>query len=256
MLARAYYQSDIQEFLERSEDQILGELSRNSEQNLADTQRYAWTEQIRHLKEVLQEHQGHIAFEFVIPRIGKRADVVLLIDGIVYIVEYKVGANSYDRQSIDQAYDYVLDLKNFHAASHNLPIVPILVATNGRPDSIHPNWDQDGVASPACANKETLLEAIAAHKIAEQGPIDATDWLASRYKPTPTIVEAARALYAHHDVHEISHSEGSDNLGVTSEIIEGVIEDSKRNGCPGIHKAERGQRPPRLLRGSSDGSGP
>ena len=60
---------------------------------------------------------------------GKRADVVLLVDGVVYVLEYKVGEHSYPKHALDQALDYALDLKNFHEGSHALPVVPILVAT-------------------------------------------------------------------------------------------------------------------------------
>ena len=92
MLHRSYYQSNIHEFCAFAESEILGELAAKSEYDISDTQRYAWQEQIRHLQDVLKCRSGHIAFEFVIPRIGKRVDVVLLIDGVVYAVEYKVGS--------------------------------------------------------------------------------------------------------------------------------------------------------------------
>ena len=240
MLKRAYYQSDISVFLASPASEILGSLAANSEYEITEQQRNAWVEQIRHLHEVLKGKSGHIAFEFVIPRIGKRIDVVLLIDGVVYALEYKVGFSTYDKLGIDQVCDYALDLKNFHLASHDLPIVPILIATEASSKPISPRWAKDCVAHPVAANNESLVDVIGAHRIDGLDPINASVWLASPYKPTPTIIEAARALYEGHDVREISHYEGHDvdggaiNLSVTSKVIEQVIEDSKRNNHKSI----------------------
>jgi hypothetical protein len=235
MLKRAYYQSDICEFLALPAFEILGSLTANSEYEISEPQRYAWAEQISHLHEVLKGKSGHIAFEFVIPRVGKRVDVVLLMQGVVYVVEYKVGSDAYDKQAINQVYDYALDLKNFHSASHSLPIVPILVATDATAVPSEPEWDEDQVARPCRANANTLHLAIASHRVRGNSSIDPHHWINASYKPTPTIVEAARALYEGNDVEEISHSEGGAiNLSITSKIIEKVIEESKRSNKKSI----------------------
>lgn len=68
-----------------------------------------------------------------------------------------------------------------------------------------------------------------------EGTIDPSGWLDSIYKPTPTIIEAAQALYNNHSVEEISRSDsGAINLGVTSQAISEIIEHSKRNGRKSI----------------------
>jgi hypothetical protein len=64
--------------------------------------------------------------------------------------------------------------------------------------------------------------------------IDAQEWERGRYRPTPTIIEAAQALYRGHSVDEISRSEaGAENLTLTAEYIFRVIESAKSQG----HKA-------------------
>lgn len=170
--------------------------------------------------------------EFAIPRMGKRADAVLVAKDLIFVIEYKVGAKEYQRHAIDQVLDYALDLKNFHAGSHGLIIVPVLVATQA-PD--HPNtvalWD-DEVVQPLRANQATLVSVINAvlEKLGGE-PIDPVTWVAAPYRPTPTIVEAAQALYQGHDVQEISRSEaGAENLSRTAAYISQVIETAKQRG--------------------------
>ena len=61
---------------------------------------------------------------------GKRADCVLVIDGLIFVVEFKVGDEHYASYAVEQVDDYALDLKNFHEGSHNQKLIPLLVATN------------------------------------------------------------------------------------------------------------------------------
>ena len=149
MIAPAYYQAPVHQFLIQSADEVLGQVTAAHGFALELTQRDAWRAQIELLQNELGElDHGEIFFEFAIPRMGKRADVVLLLDGAVFVLEFKVGASSFDRGAIDQVHDYALDLKNFHKGSHDLPIVPILIAT--RAPSVAPaqvNWADDQVAA-------------------------------------------------------------------------------------------------------------
>ena len=130
-LNRSYFSASFQEYESYSDSHILGELTKNHPHDLNDKQRNAWSYQIDHLRSLVSKlGEGHLYFEFQIPRMGKRADVVLLYQGVIYILEYKVGAEAYDSAAIDQALDYALDLRNFHSTSHSLPIVPILVCSH------------------------------------------------------------------------------------------------------------------------------
>ncbi len=197
-------------------------------------------------------NSGHILFEFAIPRMGKRADVVLILGCTVVVVEFKVGSATFDRSAVEQVQDYALDLKNFHRGSHTLPIVPLLVATQAKAAS-HPSlqWAADRVAEPVLTNADQLGSVLDdVMREAEGQPIDFDAWLTSGYQPTPTIVEAAQALYQAHGVEEIARSDaGAQNLGLTSRCISEIIERSKTHrrksiclvtGVPGAGKTLAG----------------
>ncbi len=168
--------------------------------------------------------------EFLIPRMGRRADLIVPQDGIIFVIEYKLGARQFDRSSIDQVYGYGLDLKHFHETSHHRPIVPILVATEATGGVERAlAWDDDGLARPLRVNARELASAIIhTCQVWRATPIDAAQWLAGRYHPTPTIVEAAQALYRGNDVEEISRSEaGAENLTRTTDYVTQTIDIAK-----------------------------
>lgn len=198
-----------------------------------DLQRNSWLEQIRQLKELLVDfHDAYVFFEFSIPRMGKRADVILVLNGLIFVLEYKVGTAHYDNQSILQTTDYALDLKNFHEGSHDKTIIPILVSTNAEERSPELIYSEDHVANVLCANKETLGEIISyCIRSSSRQAFDPVEWSHSIYKPTPTIVEAAQALYRGHHVDEISRSDaGAINLSHTNQTISEIIENTKHRG--------------------------
>src|SRR4051812_28623957 len=128
-MARFYYHNKIGGFLTDPHSLILGELAKKPEFSLEEKKRDSWNTQVVLLKEWLENVDGDIIFEYSIPRMGKRIDCVLISAGIVFAVEFKVGARSYESHAIDQVMDYALDLKNFHAQSHNKTIIPILICT-------------------------------------------------------------------------------------------------------------------------------
>lgn len=231
MANNAYYQADLVNFFTANESAVLGELTAHHRFDLENEQRNAWQQQIRILKDTLSAFStGRIYFEFSIPRMGKRADVVLLAGGIVFVIEFKVGAAAVDRSAIEQVHDYALDLKNFHKGSHHLSIVPIAIATNAIKQQVPTFiWAKDDVASPLAASPTGLAEII--NTALAQRPslfVDHVNWSNSGYQPTPTIVQAAQALYRNHDVIEISRSDaGAANLGRTSDRINEIIEQAK-----------------------------
>lgn len=254
MIKLAYYQNKISSFLKDDQEKILGELARHHHFKLDISQKNAWLQQIANLKEQLADFQfGEIFFEFSIPRMGKRADVVLYLMDIVFVLEYKVGAKAYDRHSIDQVLDYALDLKNFHEGSRHNPIVPILICTRA---PLHANAIApfpDGIAKPQLSNGGDLasmikqaISIIVQQRSAERTPVyglsdndqeelGAEKWSEAGYKPTPTIIEAAQALYQGHSVTEISRSDaGAKNLTITTECINKIIENSRKNGRKSI----------------------
>lgn len=252
-MGRAYYSASVEKFYSDSDDFILGQLTRHHQFALEDLQRNAWIAEVTILKNSLAQLQGcYLAFEYAIPRMGKRVDVVILYQGVVFVLEFKVGERAYPSAAIEQGLDYSVDLKNFHEQSHKRAIVPIIVATEA-PDR-NPEFDKypDRVYHPTRSNKENFVSHIRqiADTVNEGNPLIPDDWLDSIYKPTPTIIEAAQALYKGHSVEEISRSDsGTINLGATSDTISEIINLSKINkrksicfitGVPGAGKTLAG----------------
>ena len=231
--SRAWYGALMADFLKDSPDSILGRLAANSDFALIPTQRNAWIAQIEILRACLSGLTGSIFLEFNIPRMGRRIDVVLLIGPVVFVVEFKVGEKEFDPAAIDQVWDYALDLKNFHEASHNVSIVPILIATEATESSaIKFQADEDNVYRPISVSAEGFRQAVdSALQIITGSALDDQHWSRAPYHPTPTIVEAARSLYAQHSVEAIAcYDAGKENLRVTSRRIEDLVDEAKEKG--------------------------
>jgi len=232
-MERSYYSDSISNFCNTSPDEIIGKMAMKNEFALEQTQRDAWSEEISILHNVLSGFDGSIYFEYSIPRMGKRIDVVLLIGAVIFVLEFKVGEDEYTSYAYDQVWDYALDLKNFHESSHDKYIAPILVATEGESGvaNISLTPQNDKLFFPINSNVEmlkTIIENVLA--FSDNNIIDKTHWESGRYCPTPNIIEAAMALYKGHSVSEISRSDaGAINLSTTSNIISEIIRTSKEN---------------------------
>lgn len=223
----AYYDDTITEFLIATPDSVIGALAGASQFPMSLEQRDAWRAQIPILKAALADVNGSIFLEFKVPRIGSRIDAVVISGGTIFVIEFKVGDAEYSKSGMDQAWDYALDLKNFHEASHNAFICPILVSTSAPPASTHvAEPHADYVFAPLKCNAETLTSTI--HEVQARwraGSIDPKQWSSSPYKPTPTIIEAARALYSSHSVVDLARNDaGAKNLATTAATIEALIE--------------------------------
>ena len=159
---RAYLSLASREVSQRTGSDLLGSLSASLPFAVEPAQTAAWQYQIRHLSELADGlPDAHFLMEFLIPRMGRRADLIVLSQGIVFVVEYKVGAKTFDRHGLDQVFGYALDLKQFHETSHPLPIVPILVATEAAAGESQPlSWDSERIAVPLCVCPGSLVEAI------------------------------------------------------------------------------------------------
>src|SRR5579862_5654505 len=131
-MKREYYSNSIYSFLRTPSDEILSKLTNNSDFDILLNQRDVWIEEIKILQGILTNHQGSIYFEYSIPRMGKRIDVLLLIKSVIFILEFKIGDKEYKSYALDQVFDYALDLKNFHETSHDQFIAPILIATEAK----------------------------------------------------------------------------------------------------------------------------
>lgn len=252
-MQHAYFSASSSHFCTQQPQTILGHLAEHHAHDLNPLQRNAWLVQIAILQHELKiVGPSWIALEYAIPRMGKRADVVVLAGGAVFVVEFKTGSESYSGAALDQVTDYALDLKNFHSGSHGARIVPIVVATDAPALTSALHWNADGVAQPFQCNASNLGESIRAVVAAlPSQPVLAFDtWASSGYKPTPTIIEAAQALYSQHRVEDITRSDaGAQNLSVTTAAIARIIETAKRDkrkaicfvtGVPGAGKTLAG----------------
>jgi hypothetical protein len=230
-MKRSWYSASFEEFQYTPDNQIIGKLAMNSPFADLPTQKISWLKEIRILRKSLQNFNGWLHLEFDIPRMGRRVDAVLLINGIVIAIEFKIDASQYLMADIDQAYDYAIDLKYFHEASHNLTVIPVLVATNApkRVISLQRHQRIPDLYNPVYTNKNDLSSAL--HHIIRSFPVKQLNpkiWETSPYRPTPTIIEAAQALYAGHGVGDISRNDaGAINLAQTSEQLFRIIDQAK-----------------------------
>lgn len=247
--SRAYYSAPIHTFLGANPDTILGVLTRSSPFEVDPAQRDAWLVEIDVLKSALNGREGMIFFEFSIPRMGRRIDAVVLLESCIFVLEFKVGSSTFDSSAIDQVTDYALDLKYFHESSRAPFIMPILISTEALDREFSPllTHHDDQVFAPITIAPKQLQAAMAQSLATASGsPIDQSAWEAGRYRPTPTIIQAAMALYASHSVADIVRSDADDtNLGITSKFISKTIaaaRDRKRKvicfvtGVPGAGK--------------------
>ena len=252
-MSRYVYKDTFSNFLEENDDAILGKIVNNSDNSAESIQQLnTWKEEIRILDEVLFGlDEGEIAFEYTIPRIGKRVDNILLYKGMIYLLEFKVGGKEYKSYEVDQVVDYALDLKNFHKESYDKRIVPILVSTNAKDMNNQVVFSEDLISTPILCNKDNLKDTLI--RISENhnfSDIDGNSWFESDYSPTPTIIEAAQYMYINKSVEEISRNDaGTYNLTETTSIVKNIIDDSKRNnrksicfitGVPGAGKTLAG----------------
>lgn len=217
MAAQRYYYSDsITDFLSRSTNEIVGDLTLASQHDINDETAQSWVEEIDTLREALEAYSGRgsLYFEYNIPRMGRRADVIVLIDGIVFVVEYKTAEQRFTREAMVQVWDYALDLKNFQEGCLDRILIPILVAPKEKDSHCHLTLKhfEDMVYEPLMVNRKKLPKmfgAVLEGVVYKDKPTLSDDqWAKSGYSPTPTIIEAAIALYEENTVEEITKHGG------------------------------------------------
>lgn len=251
-MRREYYSSSIKDFITAEDDTILGELLINDEFETSDLQKTSWRKEISILKDQLPGFcRGEIAFEYSIPRVGHRIDTVCIIDGVIFVLEFKVGDSEYRKSTEDQVMDYALDLKYFHEASGDRFIIPISIPTEAPQIGNTLFIMDDKISKVMMCNKFNIADCLhcALSQITDK-PLSMSSWTGSRYSPTPTIIEAAQALYRNHSVVDISRNDaGAQNLTATTDMISHVIDSCKHDhrkaicfvtGVPGAGKTLAG----------------
>ena len=272
-MLRSWYKNSCEGFLADSQETIIGALASGSAREgfeATPKQIQAWIDEIIILKEQLQVidfSNIDVFLEFNIPRMGKRIDALLFIKSDkphLVILEFKVGESRVNRSDIDQAMDYALELKNFHEGSHGADIFPVLVPTeiqSSLSDHFAFSELKDGIAKPVSINAGSI--SVLLQKITYTREERSSDeWEATPYSPTPTIIEAARALYSNHDVSDITKSEGSAaDIKATSDRLLSIISYAKENskkiiafvtGVPGAGKTLVGLNMATIKRDESD----
>ena len=227
-----YYKDSIDTFLNKNIEEIIGSISLSNQFDSTINQNKSWEQQISILKKSLAGYYGTIFFEFSIPRMGKRVDCLVIIDNIVFVIEFKVGESEFLSYNIDQVWDYALDLKNFHKPSHSAVLAPILVATEAKYllNEISLTPHNDDLIFPIKSNKDNLHDAIKNTLLFFRGKtiINGDEYAKGSYSPTPTIIEAAVSLYNNHSVEEITRNDAEAiNLSKTSSAISEIIDYAK-----------------------------
>ena len=232
---KVYYSSEISKIINNKE-KILNELSTNSDFDVTGLQYQAWQQELDLLEKTLFDKSGHILLEVVIPRLGKRIDSVLFIDGKLLLLEFKGGDSTFENQALTQLLDYALDLKNFHEGSYKLDIIPILVDIKTDKKSIVYEKFDDGIYMPSILGASTFKEGLEEIlKNTKSSNININDWINSSYRPTPNIIEAAQSMYLFHDVKNITYSEaGKTNLDKTTNTVNDIIDLSVKNKTKSI----------------------
>ena len=231
---------------------IFGEITTNDQFSAEDLQKNTWNREIEILKrELSQLLDGYIIFEYTIPRIGNRIDNIVIYKGIIFLLEFKVGEKKYPSYAIEQVTDYAFDLSCFHKESHNRLLVPILISTKAHSVKQEIRISKDNVLETICCNEYEIAKYITEVSLKFiQDEIIPDDWINSLYMPTPTIIEAAQALYLGHNVEDISRNDASaKNLNQTTKAINKIIDYSKAHnrksicfitGVPGAGKTLAG----------------
>ena len=253
MASKRYLYSDtIDSFLQKNTDTIVGEITLSATQDINKETSNSWQQEVEVLKDVLSPYaqKGSMYFEYNIPRMGRRADVIVLIDGIVFVLEFKTSEQRFTRDALIQVWDYAIDLKNFQEGSRDRILIPIVVAPKEKNKNCHIELKpfEDDVYQPLVSNNERLSECfdktlsniIPKHTFTKE---DDDVWAKSGYDPTPTIIEAAVALYEHHTVEEITKHDG--DIEVTAKCLDKIINECQSNkrkaicfitGVPGAGK--------------------
>ena len=251
-MQRSYYSARIREFLDEKPETLLGKLMVSDEFSTTDLQKNAWRKEIDILQDQLRSvENGDIAFEYTIPRMGHRIDVVCIIRGLIFLLEFKVGDSEYRKSTADQVMDYALDLKYFHELSADRYIIPISIPTEAPSVCNEVSFMEDKISNVLkCTQDNIGLTIGSVLSSVQDQDLSIADWINSRYAPTPTIIEAAQAMYRNHSVKDISRNDaGAHNLTATTETINQIIDDCKRNhkkaicfvtGVPGAGKTLAG----------------
>ena len=197
------YASTISGFFNKSESEIVHILTENNEfSSIRRTTINSWHEEVRSIRKALsdyKEENGFVAFEYTIPRAEGRIDCVIGLRGILFVLEFKTGEEQNADADKEQLEQYVIDLKNFHFESYDIPIAPIWVVPQAElePCRISKPSSNKQLFSIVTVCDKTIADCfkkILTKDLGRLEPINMNNWLNSPYCPTTNIVDAARKL--------------------------------------------------------------
>jgi hypothetical protein len=237
----SFYGARVAEFMSDDPNNVVGVLATRASLEYRGNQpeqARSWRDQVKLLRRAFSEVKGSgewgLLLEYSLRRLGRRPDAVILAPGVIIVVEFKMSAEKHAAHHVQQVEDYALCIRDFHAYSRGCVIAPIVCAEHAprvvpaRPSVI------EAVASVILTNAHDLPEAL--QLAASLGASNAAsvcwrDFDSGAYNPTPTIVDAARAVYAGHSVKEIGRSDADGMaLQCAAERLRHWVLEARRNG--------------------------
>lgn len=254
---RTYYDSSIEDFVacKHPEDivEFLTESDEHSDSYQLHLQKNAWANQVRILKKYLKDKKGYIIIEYVLSRLNMRIDVVLLMDNVIYSLEFKNNEVSFLDGDIDQASAYGYALKNFYEFNRDKYVVPILIATKAPDSECSKSADLgiDKLFSLIKTNENKMDQYIDQIRSKYGSEVICNEeefnkFINSPFKPNPTIIQSARSIYMNNQVDEFfKFDAGEENLKITELTVEEIVKEAQTekkkiicfvSGVPGAGK--------------------
>lgn len=191
---RCCYVDTITNFNKENESDFINKIKSNFLDehlvDLTDSQINAWADSFRVMQNLNLNPNLNIIFEYVLPyESGRRPDIILLSNDHVVILEFKM-KNEAKYEDIDQVKAYARDIREYHYESRDKKVVPLLVLTRTKGLS-------EEINNITCVSGDMLQDVLDNIFTDEITDCDANYWIASKYEPLPTIVEAARTFMKH-----------------------------------------------------------
>lgn len=167
------------------------------------------------------------------PRLYSRIDAVIIADDLIFVIEFKYDRKKYESADIRQVEDYANDLLDFHLESKNKIIIPVLLAPLAKSILETINLGKNSfiktcIKVNAINFSQIIYEAYLQYHENSNAIIDSYRWEQSEYQPTPTIIQAAKALFAGQKVETITKSGAEENdLKRTTDYLINVINQAK-----------------------------
>ena len=239
----AYVRHTVAQFIRADATAIVGSLQQayasDGFASQYTRQTKAWARVMPKLQSILSQllsvcpevQEWTVLLEYPLYRLRRRIDIVILAGGLILVIECKVGADAFTAEDRRQVEEYALDLRDFHAESHNRRIVPVLWNTDMPASGGSDNGSKFMASTGTVAHVvdiggdglERWLEAFAMRS--GSSDIVGLHWDRSAYRPVPNVIEAATSIFSGHDVRSITNAD-ADNLQLAAGRILRLIEEA------------------------------